>query len=129
MLGINLYYFASDAGYYWVEMFDHFSTGINLPVFLVFQLLVWAYALPIDDMAEKVADHGEHFPRLYKFLITYICPVGAILLVIFGILKEIRHPEFPEHPTGKLISLIILFLPISFTVVLYILNPCRRSKK
>lgn len=65
ILILNLVFFSSTAGYYWVETMDHYAAGFNLMLFMFMQIIVWVYMLPISKLVEKVKAHGEIMPEFY----------------------------------------------------------------
>ena len=99
---INLVFFASSAGYYWLEAVDHYATGINLVVFLFVQLIVLVYLLPVSDLEMKVNAYGEHFPKLYDICLRYVCPAFALFLSLTAIINEFKR----EHNYNNIFEFI-----------------------
>ena len=85
---INLVLFASSAGYWWLEIVDHYASGVNLIIFLFIQIIVFVYILPLSDMEKKINNYGEKFPKLYDFSLKYICPTAALLLSLTILVNE-----------------------------------------
>jgi SNF family Na+-dependent transporter len=92
ILIIDLIFFASDAGYYWLELFDHYTIGLNLLIFLYIQMLVIRHYLPLENLVLRVSKFGETFPPFYLTMIKYVNPVVIPILILFGILNEFLHP-------------------------------------
>jgi SNF family Na+-dependent transporter len=110
ILVINLGIFATDAGYYWLKLLDHYTVGINLTIFFLIQIIIFAYCLPIEDLEQRVEDYGETFPTIYKLMIKYICPVVAVILVSFAILNEFIHP-LEMSLAARLTAIVLVSLP------------------
>jgi len=73
---VDIIFFASSAGYYWVETVDHYATGINLVIFLFLQLSSVVYLLPISHLLKKLKFLVRHSHRftwfLLKLLVQYL---------------------------------------------------------
>lgn len=110
ILVINLALFATDAGYYWLEIFDHYTIGMNLTVFFLIQIVIFCYYLPIEDLEERVDEYGETFPALYTVILKYLCPVVAAVLVLFAIINEFIHP-YETTFAGYLTAIVLFALP------------------
>lgn len=123
ILVINLVFFASSAGYYWLETVDHYATGVNLVVFLFIQLIVWVYMLPISDLAEKVYKHGERFPTLYMISFKYISPAFALFLAFTAIGNEFVFEPISEGIPSRVISYVIMITPMALFIGVAIWNP------
>ncbi|CAI2363782.1 unnamed protein product [Moneuplotes crassus] len=85
MFIVDIGLFSSSAGYYWVEYVDQYATGINLVLFLFFQLATLVYILPLSKLAKRVSRFGEKFPKMYYFPLRIICPGFALVLAISAI--------------------------------------------
>lgn len=96
MFVVDIALFSSSAGYYWVEYVDQYATGINLVLFLFFQLAVLVYALPLSNLVKRVSRFGEDFPQVYYLPLKIICPGFALALAISAIWHEIKEPIHSE---------------------------------
>jgi hypothetical protein len=120
---INIVLYSSSAGYYWLETVDHYALSINLVVFLFIQLIVMVYMLPISQLVDKIQKFGEDFPKMYLFLLKYVCPVLALLLTCVSILGEINSPLPTKSIYGKLVGYLVLITPIIVLIVVAVWNP------
>lgn len=111
MLAINLVFFASSAGYYWLETVDHYATGVNLVVFLFLQLIVMVYFLPLSELERKVNKFGEKFPKLYDIPLRFICPGFALFLAVMAVSNELKYPSTTENFFDKALSYTIMATP------------------
>ena len=116
-------FFSSSAGYYWLEVVDHYATGVNLVVFLFFQLVVLVYFLPIESLVEKVNHFGEKFPNMYLTPLKIVCPAFSLFLAAMAIAKEIKFPAISESIITKIVSYTIFLTPAMLFLVFAIWNP------
>lgn len=65
ILGLNVGLFATDAGYYWLDIFDHYTVGINLTIFFLIQIIIFVYYLPLEDLETNLEDYGDSIPEIY----------------------------------------------------------------
>ena len=104
----NLIFFASGAGYYWIEMVDYYSAGINLVAYLFLQLIAFVYLLPLSDLEKKVNEYGEKFPKFYHYNILlnnifcmyclkYVCPAFALFLTATAVYDEFNNKHNYEN--------------------------------
>ncbi|CAI2365592.1 unnamed protein product [Moneuplotes crassus] len=111
VLVIDIILMASDAGFYWLTLFDHFSAGLNLLVLILIQTIILGWYLGLDYLEEKVHEKGETIPKIYKISIKYISPVFLCFLILFGIVDEIKNPlDMP--PWAQFIGGSMLCFPI-----------------
>ena len=105
MLTLNLAFFASSAGYVWLETVDHYASGFNLIIFFLVQMVVLVYMLPLSDLETKINDYGERFPKLYDFCLKYVCPAFALFLSLTGVISELkRDHHFNNIPFAPQLS-------------------------
>ena len=127
-LFMNLVFFASSAGYCWLETFDHYASGINLIIFLFIQIIVFVYILPLSDMEEKINKYGEKFPKLYDFSLKYICPILALFLAGTTIVNEFMV----EHKYNNIFEFIlkwtIFFTPSVIFVLFFFYDPYKKTE-
>ena len=123
---IDITLFASSAGYYWVEIVDHNSTAVNLPIFLFFQIIFYAYLLPLENLAVKVEAHGEKFPRIYSIFLKVVCPIFSLFLIVMIVYNEIaKLGEVSKPLSEKLLGYAILATPYSLFFIIALWNPVR----
>lgn len=67
--------FCTDAGYHWVKLFDHYTIGMNRTILTLTETVIIVHFLPLDELEERVEDVNEYFPKFYKFMIKFICPL------------------------------------------------------
>ncbi|CAI2386898.1 unnamed protein product [Moneuplotes crassus] len=96
ILILNLVFFSSSTGYYWVEYVDHYSANINMVAFSFIQGVLFAYFLPIEDLVDKVKKFGETTPKLYIFCLKYVCPTLSLFLSVTAIYGDITKEDKPE---------------------------------
>ena len=123
---IDIALFASSAGYYWVEYVDQYATGINLVVFLFFQLYALVYMLPISNLVEKVGKFGEKFPKMYLFPLKIICPVFSLLLAFLAVWSEIQDPIHSSIISDTLMCYVIFATPLTIFMIFFLWNPFKR---
>lgn len=112
ILVIDIGILATSAGYYWVDLLDHYVVGLNLIVVLLLQTLILGHVLSFENIEARLAIHGEDCPHMYKILYKYITPVVLLLLVIMGLIDEIKNPiDLPF--LGKVLAFTVFFIPTS----------------
>ncbi len=111
ILALNLTFFASSAGYYWIQYMDHYATSVNLVIFLFVQFLVLVYMLPLSDLVERVQDFGESFPKIYVLFLKYICPPFALFLASMAVYGDITNKNKPQGFFEQIICYSIMFTP------------------
>jgi solute carrier family 6 (neurotransmitter transporter, taurine) member 6 len=127
ILVIDIVLIASNAGYHWIDFFDHYVVGINLVVSLTIQLIIFGHYLPIEDIEDRVESMGEKFPKIYKFLLKYVTPVVCGSLAVVGLINEIVNP--PDLPLlGKILALALFLLPNLLWLGFFILDPWHPEK-
>ena len=126
---INLVFFASGAGYYWLEAVDHYATGINLVVFLFVQLIALVYLLPVSDLEKKVNAYGEHFPKLYHICLKFVCPAFALFLSLTAIINEFKREHNYNNIFELLICWLIFLTPITLFLIFFFYNPFSETSK
>lgn len=92
VLIVNLAFFASDAGFYWLSLFDHYSITLNVIVFLYIQLFVFTHYLTLESVERRLIANKESMPYFYKVMIKKVNPIVVGVLIIIGIISEFVHP-------------------------------------
>jgi SNF family Na+-dependent transporter len=124
VLFINLVFFASDAGYYWLGLFDHYSITLNVIVFLYIELYVFTHYLPLENLKMRLRENNEKFPYFYDLMITKVNPIVITVLIFIGIINEFIHPEKTVF-LGRWLGVFILLLPHIVIVAVYYFDPWR----
>ena len=121
VLVIDIIVFASDAGFYWFKLFDHFNAGLNLIVVLFWQTIILGWYLDLSELEEYVYLNRETIPKVYKISIKYVSPIFLGLLILIGIIDEfIRPPAIPFWALS--IGAITGLLPLIFIIVFYLMK-------
>jgi len=125
ILLINCVIFASSSGYFWLEMVDHYASGVNLIIFLFLQLIVFVYLLPLEDLKDRVNLYGEKFPDLYEIPLKIICPIFALLLAAITIMNEIKSPTTTGSAVGDFLGYSIMATP-TIMLLIFLFIDCRK---
>ena len=121
---LNILFFSSTAGYYWLEVVDHNATAVNLPIFLFFQIIFFAYLLPLDALVDKVKEAKEEFPKLYRIALKTVCPIFSLLLLAMIVYQEIDKLTDTSKPLSeKIVGYTIFATPCSLFFIIAIWNP------
>lgn len=128
VLAIDIIFFASDAGYYWLTLFDHYTIGLNLMIFLLVQTYVFTKYLPLEKLVIRVNNFGEKFPDIYIWLIKNVIPYLLALLIVFGILNEFIHPVKAPF-WGIILALFVFLLPGASTLLFYYKDPLKEKNR
>ncbi|CAI2364277.1 unnamed protein product [Moneuplotes crassus] len=123
ILLLNLTFFASSAGYYWLKYVDHYSTSINLVIFSFIQIVLFVYLLPIEDLVERVKKFGETTPKLYIFCLKCICPAFSLFLSAMAVYGDITNKNKPKMLIDQLVCYTIFLIPAFSFLVIYLWNP------
>ncbi|CAI2364268.1 unnamed protein product [Moneuplotes crassus] len=126
ILLINLAFFASSAGYYWLKYVDHYATSINLVVFSFVQIVLFVYFLPIEDLIEKIKKFGEATPKLYIFCLKYICPIFSLFLSAMAVYGDITRKNKPKETIDVIVCNIIFAIPLLSFLIVFVWNPFGR---
>ncbi|CAI2364013.1 unnamed protein product [Moneuplotes crassus] len=121
--GLAIIFFASGAGYYWLELMDLYAVSLTPIIFVLFELIVFIYLLPFEELEIKVLQNNETFPAMYKFCLKYVSPVIAFILICFGIVNEVINTS-SENPWVILIGVCLLLFPLIVTLLVF-LFPCK----
>jgi len=107
---IDILFLASDAGFYWFTLLDHFAAGLNLLVLILVQTIFLGWFLDLDQIETRIIIKGETIPWIYKISIKYISPAFITFLIILGFIDEVKNPlEMPFW--AQSLGYILLFLP------------------
>jgi len=87
------------------------------------QLVVFVYFLPISDLADKIREFGEEFPKIYLVLLKVICPIFSLFLAATAIYNEICDRELPKALEDKIFSYAIFLTPLGLFLFFFIWNP------
>ncbi|CAI2364123.1 unnamed protein product [Moneuplotes crassus] len=126
ILILNLAFFASSAGYYWLKYVDRYSATINLVVFSFVQIVLFVYFLPLEDLLKRIKKFGETTPKLYVICLKYICPVFALFLSTMAVYGDITRKDKPKETIDVIVCNIIFAIPLLSFLIVFVWNPFGR---
>ena len=129
ILALNITVFASDAGFYWVILFDHYACTFNTMIFYTIQCIIIVYILPLNQLKSRIKSIGENFPEIYTVLLKFIAPAYGSIMSIYAIYNEIVNPFASGDPIALYIGYSLMLAPSLAALVIAIWNPIQSITK
>jgi len=109
--------FATNAGYWWLELFDRYALPIPLMLCCFMEALGMGWSYDIEKLDEHFIEYnGKSVGPYFKFMIKYVCPVIIGLMIIISLISEILNP-LPDYPAWSIaFGWLLMIIPMATIV-------------
>jgi hypothetical protein len=120
---------ATDAGKFWVDLFDSYCALVALHVICVFEVVAMAWVYGAERLAAEIHDMtGRKVPRVVVFLWRWFIPPVLSFLILSGLTKHLAK-DFDAVHSGEMSVLVFvvawaLALAAPTAVFVFLLRPC-----